>query len=83
MADKMTKGEREDLQREIAALEQKAFTEIERASVEAQTQSAVAGLTSEAALAFFVSLPTIEGLMPELSYQGLPAMQSRRSSSRF
>lgn len=56
---------------QVAALEQKAITEIERASVEAQTQIAIAGLTSEAALAFIASLPTIESLMPELSYQAI------------
>ncbi|TCA23664.1 hypothetical protein E0H66_36290 [Rhizobium leguminosarum bv. viciae] len=53
----------------VAALEQKAVTEIERASVDAQTQLAIAGLSSEAALAFIANLPTVESLMPELSYQ--------------
>ncbi|MGH0257052.1 hypothetical protein NKY39_15990 [Sinorhizobium meliloti] len=56
---------------QVAALEQKAITEIERASVEAQTQIAVAGLTSDAARAFIAQLPTIESLMPALSYQAI------------
>ncbi|MBD9522413.1 hypothetical protein IB262_21185 [Ensifer sp. ENS02] len=55
----------------VAALEARAITEIEQASVDAQTQLALAGLTSEAALTFVASLPTVESLMPQLSYQEL------------
>ncbi len=54
---------------QVAALEQKAIVAIEMASVEAQTQLAVAGLTSEAARAFFDNLPAVDSLMPSLSYQ--------------
>jgi hypothetical protein len=57
--------------RQIEALERRAMVEIETASVEAQTQLAVAGLTSAAALAFVEKLPTIESLMPALSFQEL------------
>ena len=55
----------------VAALEARAITEIEQASVDAQTQLALAGLSSEAALTFVASLPTVESLMPQLSYQEL------------
>lgn len=54
---------------QVAALEQKAIVAIETASVEAQTQVAIAGLTSEAARAFMANLPGVESLMPSLSYQ--------------
>ncbi|MFO1128374.1 MAG: hypothetical protein U1E66_08115 [Rhodospirillales bacterium] len=56
---------------QIASLEQAAIVKIEQASVEAQTEIAVAGLTSEAARAFVASLPTVESLMPALSYHQL------------
>lgn len=56
---------------QVASLEQQALVKIEQASVEAQTQIAIAGLTSEAAQAFIASLPTIESLMPQLSYREL------------
>ena len=39
--------------------------------MEAQTQIAVAGLTSEAARAFLASLPCVESLMPALCYREL------------
>lgn len=54
---------------QVAALEQKAVVAIETASVEAQTQVALAGLTSEAARAFVANLPAVDTLMPSLSYQ--------------
>jgi len=56
---------------QIAALEQKAITAIERASVEAQTEIAVAGLSSDAAAAFIARLPTVESLMPQLTYEAV------------
>lgn len=55
----------------ITALEQKAIVAIEMASVTAATEIAVAGLTSEAARGFVERLPTVEALMPTLSYQEL------------
>ncbi|MGH0287393.1 hypothetical protein [Sinorhizobium meliloti] len=54
---------------QVAALEQKAIVAIEKSSVEAQTQVAIAGLTSEAARAFISNLPAVDSLMPSLSYQ--------------
>jgi hypothetical protein len=56
---------------QITALEQRAVVDIEQASVDAQTELAVAGLTSEAARASIERLPTVESLMPALSYQEL------------
>jgi hypothetical protein len=55
-------------QTKVAAIEQKAVTEIELACLEAQTQLAIAGLTSEVARAFVERLPGIETLMPKLSF---------------
>jgi hypothetical protein len=56
---------------QVESLEQQAIVKIEQASVEAQTQIAVAGLTSGAALSFVASLPSVESLMPALSYREL------------
>jgi hypothetical protein len=58
-------------QQQIASLEQAAIVEIERSSVTAQTQLALSGLSSEAALAFVSTLPDVESLMPGLSYREL------------
>jgi hypothetical protein len=52
----------------IAAIEAKAITEIETSCLAAQTQLALAGLTSDAAKGFIEKLPGIETLMPGLSY---------------
>jgi hypothetical protein len=51
----------------IAAIEAKAITEIETSCLAAQTQLALAGLTSDAAKGFIEKLPGIETLMPGLS----------------
>ncbi len=56
---------------QVEAIEQQAIVAIEQASVEAQTEIALAGLTSEAARTFVDNLPTIESLMPALSYDEL------------
>ena len=48
----------------IDAIEQKAVVEIELSCLEAQTQIAVAALTSEAAQHFIEKLPSIQSLMP-------------------
>jgi hypothetical protein len=73
--DNMLKSRREELRRvaktQIAAMEQKAIVRIEQDSLEAQTQLAIAGLTSDAARAFIEKLPTVETLMPALSYQDM------------
>jgi hypothetical protein len=69
------KERREELRKvavtQIAALERQAVVHIQQASVEAQTEIALAGLTSDAARAFVAKLPTVESLMPALSYQEL------------
>jgi hypothetical protein len=52
----------------IEAIEAKAIVEIEMASVKAATEIASAGLSSDAARAFVAALPTVESLMPALSY---------------
>lgn len=69
------KHRREELRRvaksRIEAMEAKAEVIIEQASVEAQTQLAMAGLTSEAAMAFIGELPSVEKLMQRLSFAEL------------
>lgn len=62
---------RKAAQAQVAALEQQAIVRIEQASVEAQTEIAIAGLTSDAARAFIERLPSVESLMPPLSYREL------------
>jgi hypothetical protein len=56
---------------QVEALERAAIVRIQLASVEAQTELAIAGLTSEAAHAFVARLPTVESLMLSLSYEEL------------
>jgi len=55
----------------VEALEQRAVVDIEMASLSHKSDIAVAGLTSEIARTFFESLPTVESLMPALSYEEL------------
>ncbi len=71
----LVKERREELRRmaitRIAAIEAEAIVKIEVASVEAQTALALAGLTSEAAREFLAKLPSVESLMPALSFREL------------
>jgi hypothetical protein len=55
----------------IEAIEREAIVKIEMASVTAQTEIAVSGLTSNAARQFVENLPSIETLMPALSLASL------------
>jgi hypothetical protein len=68
----------------IAALEKQAKSEIERQSVELQTQLLAGGLESSEARAFLEAMPTVQALMPPLSATDLesamPAMSARRGS---
>ena len=57
----------------LDAMEKTAMTEIERASVEAQTQLILGGLTTEAAKSFLESIPSIMSLMPTLDAPALIA----------
>jgi len=70
--ENITKSRRAELRKmaetRIEAIEAKAITGIEVGCLEAQTTLAVAGLTSEAAYAFVEKLPSIETLMPALSF---------------
>ena len=65
--------ERRDELRKMAvtaaeAQEQKAIVQIELSSVDAQTKLAVSGLTTDAAHGFVEALPSIDDLMPKLSF---------------
>jgi hypothetical protein len=52
----------------VEAQERKANVQIELSCLDAQTNLATAGLTSEAARGFIETLPAIETLMPPLSF---------------
>jgi hypothetical protein len=66
------KGRRAELrkmaQSRIEAIEHKAIVDIEQSCLEAQTQLALAGLTSDAARVFVEQLPSIDKLMPMLAF---------------
>jgi hypothetical protein len=53
---------------QIAAIEAKAVTEIERSCLDAQTEIAIGGLASDMARAIVDKLPPIDVLMPKLSF---------------
>jgi hypothetical protein len=52
----------------VEAQEQKAKTQIELSCLEAQEKLALAGLTSDAARGFIEALPSVDDLMPRLSF---------------
>jgi hypothetical protein len=70
--DNMVEPRRKELRRmaqtQIEAIEQKAIVEIELSCLKAQEQIALAGLTTEVAKLFVERLPSIETLMPKLSF---------------
>ncbi len=70
--DNLVERRRAELRRmaqtKIGAIEKKAITEVELSCLQAQTELAVSGLTSEAARGFVERLPAIESLMPRLSF---------------
>ena len=73
--DNLIEKRRNELRRvaekRVEALEQRAVVDIETASVNLQTDIAIAGLTSEIACTFVERLPTVESLMPALSYEAV------------
>jgi hypothetical protein len=79
MLDERRKELRVMAETRIEALEAKAITEIEMSCLEAQTQIAVAGLTSDVAKSFIEKLPSVQTLMPQL-ISGKANRQSRSSS---
>ncbi len=71
---------RREAKAQIAAIEAAAKTEIQRISVESQTELISDGLTSEAAQAFLQQMPSAETLMPVLELnqvQGLLEQSER------
>ena len=68
MLDSRRKELRRMAQTQIQAIESKAITEIEMNCLGAQEQLAIAGVTSDAARGFLERLPSIETLMPALSF---------------
>jgi len=56
-------------QSRIAAIEAKAIVDIEVECLNAQTQLAIAGLTTDAAKHFIDRLPAVETLMPKLAFE--------------
>jgi hypothetical protein len=61
-------------QTRIAALEKAACNDIERSSLEVQTELLAGGLQSGEARAFLESIPTAAALMPPLSVPELEAL---------
>lgn len=53
----------------IDVLEKTAKTEIEKHTIEAESALILDGLTSDAALEFFNTMPSAEALMPSIEYQ--------------
>ena len=80
-----TKEARVDLRREakarIVAMEAAAKTEIERISVNAQTELIADGLTSEAAQTFLQQMPSAETLMPRLELIQVRGLLEQRDQS--
>lgn len=74
---------REELRRvakaEISSIEKLAMTQIETASLQAQTQIIANGLESEAALEFLSSLPAVETMMPALDIIQIQAKLAERA----
>jgi hypothetical protein len=70
-------------QSRVAALEKQARADIERASVEVQTQLLAGGLETEAARTFLAAMPTIEALMPPLDATALNAALPYRSPEHY
>lgn len=57
----------------IEAMERAAVHEIDRKALEVQTELVRAGLTSEAALDFLASMPSVDALMPAIDIRELEA----------
>jgi len=74
---------RKTAQSRIAAMEARAVTTIEAASVEAQTKLALAGVTSEAAGAFIADLPSVDTLMSRLSFDEVAGRASSPLASQL
>jgi hypothetical protein len=66
--DKRKEELRRMAQTRIEANEKRAIVQIELSCLDAQTRIATVGLTSEAARSFLEALPSIEALMPQLSF---------------
>jgi hypothetical protein len=77
------KAERAEMRRvahsEIEACEKRARTEIERASVDLQTELVAGVLTSEAAKSFLERMPSVQALMPPLEIQRIEALSEDRA----
>ena len=69
-------------QTKIAAIEAQAIAEIERQSVEVQTQLVAGGLGSASAVAFLESMPGPDTLMPALTVGELKAQRALLSPER-
>lgn len=67
--------------RQIEAAEQQARVEIERMSVNTQTEIIANGLSSDAAKAFLAQLPTVEKLMPVLELEKIETTASAKRLS--
>lgn len=66
----------------IAAMERDALAQIERLSLQAQTEIVASGLQSEAAQNFLKTMPTMDALMPPVAIDEIEALVATRRAER-
>jgi hypothetical protein len=67
---------------EIETVEKLALVQIEAQSVQAQTEVIAHGLTSDAAISFLQSMPSVEKLMPPLDLETIQAKIAENARGR-
>lgn len=79
-------GQQQNLRRvahaRIAAQERSAIAEIDRSALEIQTNLVRAGLTSETAIEFLSTMPSVNDLMPPVNMDEIEASSKRRQLGR-
>lgn len=66
----------------IAAMEREAVAQIERLSLQAQTEIVASGLQSEAAQTFLKAMPSMDALMPPVAPSEIEALVATRRAER-
>lgn len=66
----------------IAAMERDALAQIERLSLQAQTEIVASGLQSEAAQQFLKSMPSMDALMPPVAIDEIEKLVATRRAER-
>lgn len=79
----MVEMEQADLRRaaykQIDAMERTAKHEIDKKALEIQTELVAAGLTSDRAIEFLATMPSVDALMPPVDISAIDAGHNRRS----